>query len=113
MTALPPIQGETALRCGTMPSAGSEDRDLHHGGGRAMSQIAMTSTGHGQSDAPWLDAHFQTARPEYEEALGFVGIQAGWTVLDAGCGSGGYVPIICAQTGPAGRVSALDLAPEH
>jgi len=78
-----------------------------------MSQIAMTSTGHGQSDAPWLDAHFQSALPEYEDALRFVGIQAGWTVLDAGCGSGGYVPMICEQTGPTGRVSALDLAPEN
>jgi arsenite methyltransferase len=72
-----------------------------------------TSTGHAVSDAPWLDAHFQAALPEYEYALRFVGIQAGWTVLDAGCGSGGYVPMICDQTGPTGRVSALDLAPEN
>jgi hypothetical protein len=42
------------------------------------------------SDAPWLDLHFRTARAEYEEALRFVGIESGWTVLDAACGSGGY-----------------------
>jgi ubiquinone/menaquinone biosynthesis C-methylase UbiE len=73
----------------------------------------MTSTGHAVSDAPWLDLHFQVARAEYEEALRFVGIQPGWTVLDAGCGSGGYVPLLCELVGPAGRVSALDLAPEN
>ena len=78
-----------------------------------MTATAMTSTGHAVSDAPWLDAHFQAALPEYEDALRFVGVQAGWTVLDAGCGSGGYVPMICDQVGPTGKVSALDLAPEN
>ena len=73
----------------------------------------MTSTGHAASDAPWLDAHFESARAEYEEALRFVGIKPGWTVLDAGCGSGGYVPLICELVGSTGRVTALDLAPEN
>jgi hypothetical protein len=26
------------------------------------------------SDANWLDAHFESARPEYEEGLQFVGL---------------------------------------
>src|SRR4029079_5795010 len=51
-----------------------------------MSEMAMTSTGHALSDAPWLDAHFESARAEYEDAIRFVGILPGWTVLDAGCG---------------------------
>jgi arsenite methyltransferase len=72
-----------------------------------------TSTGHMASDAPWLDAHFESARAEYEEALRFVGIKPSWTVLDAGCGSGGYVPLICELVGSTGRVTALDLAPEN
>jgi arsenite methyltransferase len=78
-----------------------------------MSDARMTSTGHAVSDAPWLDLHFQTCRAEYEDALRFVGIKPGWTVLDAGCGSGGYVPLVCELVGPAGRVAALDLAPEN
>jgi arsenite methyltransferase len=78
-----------------------------------MSDSRMTSTGHAVSDAPWLDLHFQTARAEYEEALRFVGIKPGWMVLDAGCGSGGYVPLLCELVGPVGRVAALDLAPEN
>ncbi len=78
-----------------------------------MSGAWTTSTGHAVSGAPWLDLHFQSSRAEYEEALRFVGIEAGWTVLDAGCGSGGYVPLICEQVGSTGRVVALDLAPEN
>jgi len=78
-----------------------------------MSETGITSTGHAVSDAPWLDVHFESARAEYEEALRFVGIEPGWTVLDAGCGSGGYVPLICKDVGSTGRVAALDLAPEN
>jgi ubiquinone/menaquinone biosynthesis C-methylase UbiE len=75
--------------------------------------MGVTSTGHELSDAPWLDVHFESARAEYEEASHFVGILPGWTVLDAGCGSGGYVPLICEHVGPTGGVAALDLAPEN
>ncbi|WP_262272414.1 class I SAM-dependent methyltransferase [Microvirga yunnanensis] len=78
-----------------------------------MSDTRMTSTGHAVSDAPWLDLHFWTARAEYEEALRFVGIEPAWTVLDAGCGSGGYVPLLCELVGSEGQVAALDLAPEN
>jgi ubiquinone/menaquinone biosynthesis C-methylase UbiE len=60
-----------------------------------------------------LDIHFESARAEYEEALRFAGIKPGWTVLDAGCGSGGYVPLMCEHVGSTGRVAALDLAPEN
>ncbi|WP_262269097.1 class I SAM-dependent methyltransferase [Microvirga yunnanensis] len=78
-----------------------------------MNDARMTSTGHAVSDAPWLDLHFQACRAEYEEALRFVGIAPGWTVLDAGCGSGGYIPLLGELVGPAGQVHALDLAPEN
>ena len=78
-----------------------------------MSDMAMTSTGHMGSAASWLDAHFELARLEYEDALRFVGIQPGWSVLDAGCGAGGYVRLLCELVGPTGQVSALDLAPEN
>ena len=77
------------------------------------SDARMTSTGHAVSDAPWLDLHFQTCRAEYEDALRFVGIEPGWTVLDAGCGSGGYIPLLGELVEPTGRVAALDLAPEN
>ena len=77
-----------------------------------MSNARMTSTGHAVSDARWLDLHFQTARAEYEEAIRFIGIESGRTVLDAGCGSDGYIPLLCELVGSISRVATLDLAPE-
>lgn len=42
-----------------------------------------------------------------------MGVQPGRRVLDAGCGSGSFLPLLSELVGPGGRVSALDLAPEH
>jgi arsenite methyltransferase len=78
-----------------------------------MAADHATSTGRHRSSAGWLDAHFELARPEYEEGLRWVGVRPGWRVLDAGCGGGGFLPLLCGQVGPAGLVTALDLAPEN
>lgn len=78
-----------------------------------MHTIASTSTGHVASSASWLDAHFESARPEYEEAVRAVGIKPGWAVLDAGCGGGNFLPLLCEATGTQGTVAAIDLAPEN
>jgi len=72
-----------------------------------------TSAGHEASSAGWLDLHFESSRPEYEAALGEVGIGRGWDVLDAGCGSGGFLPYLAELVGESGSLSALDLAPEN
>lgn len=40
-------------------------------------------------------------------------LQPGWHVLDAGCGSGGFLPLIAEAVGPTGRVTALDVASEN
>ncbi|WP_166395593.1 class I SAM-dependent methyltransferase [Rubrobacter marinus] len=72
-----------------------------------------TSTGQALSGAEWLDVHFEAARPEYEEMLRFVGVARGTRALDAGCGSGGYLPLLSELVGPGGSVHALDLAPEN
>ena len=72
-----------------------------------------TSTGQALSGAGWLDRHFEACRPEYEEMLRFVGVPSGAQVLDAGCGSGGYLPLLSELVGPGGSVYALDLAPEN
>ena len=72
-----------------------------------------TSTGHAQAGTDWLDVHFQAARAEYEDALRDVGVQPGWHVLDAGCGGGGFLPLLCQLVGSQGAVVALDLAPEN
>jgi arsenite methyltransferase len=75
--------------------------------------VHLTSTGHGLSDGSWLDAHFTSARAEYEASLRDVGIQLGWTVLDAGCGNGGFIPLLSELVGSEGAIVALDFAPEH
>ena len=72
-----------------------------------------SSHGHALSGTDWLDAHFEACRPEYEAMLRSVGLQPGWHVLDAGCGSGGFLPLIAEAVGPTGRITALDLASEN
>ena len=75
--------------------------------------IHASSRGHTLAGAAWLDVHFEASRPEYEAMLRSVGLQSGWRVLDAGSGSGSYLPLIAHAVGPAGRVTAFDLAPEN
>ncbi|TGV55688.1 methyltransferase domain-containing protein [bacterium M00.F.Ca.ET.141.01.1.1] len=82
-------------------------------GGHHLSAGNQTSTGHEASEAGWLDLHFESSRPEYEAALLDAGIRPGWSVLDAGCGSGGFLPLIARAVGPSGFIAALDLAPEN
>lgn len=72
-----------------------------------------SSAGHVGSAAGWLDAHHAMARAEYEAMLGSVGIRPGWRVLDAGCGVGGFLPLLAGLVGPGGHLTALDLAPEN
>lgn len=72
-----------------------------------------TSTGHALSAAAWLDTHYLAGQPEYEAVLRSAGFQAGWRVLDAGCGGGSYLPLLGDLLGPDGRLSAVDLAAEN
>lgn len=72
-----------------------------------------TSTGQALSQPEWLDTHFEACRPEYEAMLRSVGIQSGWRLLDAGCGSGSQLPLLAELVGPTGDVAAIDLAPEN
>lgn len=45
------------------------------------------------------------------EVLKEAGIQAGFRVLDFGCGPGSYVPGLTELVGPSGKVYALDIHP--
>ncbi len=75
--------------------------------------IARTSAGHSKSSAAWLDLHFRVAREKYVEMLRSVGIKPSWHVLDAGCGSGSFLPFIADLIGPSGKIHAVDVAKEH
>lgn len=68
---------------------------------------------HKFSGADWLDLHFEACQPEYEAVLRSSGIKRGWRVLDAGCGSGSFLPAIAELVGRSGAIIALDLDPEN
>jgi len=79
----------------------------------AQAGALASETGQAFTAAPWLDLHFEACRPEYEAMLRSVGIEPGWRVLDAGCGSGSYLPLLAERVGPGGALAALDLAPDN
>jgi SAM-dependent methyltransferase len=72
-----------------------------------------TSTGHRLSNADFIDAHYAVCRTMYETMIRAVGIQSGRQVLDAGCGSGSFLPLLAELVGPTGHINACDLAPEN
>jgi ubiquinone/menaquinone biosynthesis C-methylase UbiE len=72
-----------------------------------------SSTGLGFTEAMIVDAHFLACRSTYLELLDQVGLRRGWRVLDAGCGSGSFLPRLAELVGPEGEVTGVDLAPEN
>ncbi|WP_433549213.1 class I SAM-dependent methyltransferase [Streptomyces sp. CA-294286] len=61
--------------------------------------------------AQW-DARFPDDGPAYEGAVAAMGLRAGHTVLDAGCGTGRALPYLRAAVGASGRVLGADLTRE-
>ncbi|MGG7570613.1 class I SAM-dependent methyltransferase [Streptomyces sirii] len=72
-----------------------------------------SSTGLGFTRNDIVEAHFAACAPYYRQALDEARIEAGWHVLDAGCGSGSFLPLLADRVGPTGRLSAIDLAEEN
>lgn len=72
-----------------------------------------SSQGQFLTDGNYLDSHYNAARIEYEEMICSVGYQKGWSVLDAGSGSGSFIPILSKLIGSEGIIYAIDLAPEN
>ena len=77
------------------------------------SQLHTSSTGQTMTATPYIDAHFESCKPEYEAQLRSVGFERGWHVLDAGAGTGGFLPWIADIVGDTGQITALDLAQEN
>jgi ubiquinone/menaquinone biosynthesis C-methylase UbiE len=75
--------------------------------------MRASSTGQQGSEAGYLDVRFEACRPAFEAMLRSVGIQPGWHVLDAGCGSGGFLPLLSQLVGTTGHLTAFDLAPDN
>lgn len=74
---------------------------------------SSTSTGHSFSEGNYLDSHYASSQPEYEAMLKSVDLKPSWRVLDAGCGSGSFHPLMSQILGKGGHIDALDLAPEN
>ncbi len=68
------------------------------------------SAGSAASGKRELDSHYLLAKAEYDACIASVGIQPGWRVLDAGCGTGTFLPHIAQLVGPTGSIDALDHA---
>lgn len=80
----------------------------------ASTRITMaSSTGQEGTEAGFLDYRFEACRAAFEAMLRSVGIQPGWRVLDAGCGSGGFLPLLAELVGPTGSLAAFDFAPDN
>ncbi len=62
--------------------------------------------------ADWDERHSRPGEPErLKDFAGHFRLQPGDRVLDAGCGSGRLVPVICEIIGPDGSLVELDFAP--
>jgi SAM-dependent methyltransferase len=72
-----------------------------------------SSTGQEGTEAGFLDYRFEACRAAFEAMLRSVGLQTGWRVLDAGSGSGSYLPLLAELVGPTGSLAAFDLAPDN
>lgn len=80
---------------------------------KSTDKSLSTKTGSVLSEGAYLDEHFQACKPEYESMLRGVGLESGWRVLDAGCGSGSFLPLMSELLGKNGQIDALDLASEN
>jgi hypothetical protein len=77
-------------------------RDLHPSETRAF--FAPRAAG-------W-EHRFPDDDPAYATAVGELGLRAGQTALDLGCGTGRALPHLVRAVGPRGRVAGLDLTYE-
>ena len=60
--------------------------------------------------AGWDRHSTETDPARLQEMAGRLGLRTGWTVLDAGSGTGVMIPYLAAALGASGRIIALDVA---
>ncbi|WP_019891723.1 class I SAM-dependent methyltransferase, partial [Streptomyces purpureus] len=72
-----------------------------------------TSTGLSFTHHTVVDTHFRACQGPYLDLLGLAPLTGGQHILDAGCGAGDFLPALAGITGPTGRITAVDLAPEN
>lgn len=72
-----------------------------------------SSIGHHLTECNYLDNHYNAAKLQYNKMLHFAGFQKGWKILDAGSGSGSFIPALSKILGGKGCIYAVDIAPEN
>ena len=77
------------------------------------SLAGYSSTGLRLSNSAFIEAHYAVCRASYEAMLRSVDIQPGWHVMDAGCGSGSFLPLMAALVGINGKLTAFDIDAEN
>lgn len=82
-------------------------------GNNEKNLVGKTSTGHEMSNSEFIDVHFLASQECYERVIRAAGFETGWHVLDAGAGSGGFLPLLAELVGESGLIKAMDLAPEN
>jgi ubiquinone/menaquinone biosynthesis C-methylase UbiE len=60
----------------------------------------------------WLDRADREAKQRPDHVLDVIGVRAGQTVADVGCGSGYFTVRIAKRVAPGGRVLAVDVQPQ-
>src|SRR5215472_15175070 len=63
--------------------------------------------------AAYLDAMATTSkwREGAEHSMALLNLTPGQSVLEVGCGTGVFLPLLAAAVGPGGRVVGIDLSP--
>jgi ubiquinone/menaquinone biosynthesis C-methylase UbiE len=80
---------------------------------REMNELKESSQGQALSEGDYLDTHYMAAQESYEAMMKAADFQPGWRVLDAGAGSGSFLPLLSHILAPNGLIHAIDLAPEN
>lgn len=77
-----------------------------------MSSDLARAVDHYRTLAPRYDHYTRHINRIRERTIEALGLRAGETVLDAGCGTGWCLPRLAEAVGPAGRIIAFDPSPE-
>ena len=83
------------------------------GGGAPVYPNAMYALGSSTAETARLQRQADELAPESRALLDYVGLRAGDSALDVGCGPRGIIELLAERVSPQGRVIGLDSDPAH
>jgi SAM-dependent methyltransferase len=81
--------------------------------GAAPDPAAVYALGSNAAETARLRRQSEELRPYAAELLGRIGLRAGQSAIDLGCGPSGILDLLAAAVAPGGRVVGLDADPAH